>query len=188
MPTLYIIGGPNGSGKSSHAITIHNQSNLVVVNPDEIILEYRKKGVQDAEALRQLIKLQVEQLFEQNTSFIFESNLHNYQSYGIVREAKKHRYRTELTFLAVDDIRILYLRVEERVRLGGHEVSKKEIQQRYKNGLELLPEHIKIFDRVELIDSTDKIIKSQFILDKRNSIFRVLKQPSLWCKKILEAY
>jgi len=84
LPTLYLIGGPNGSGKSTQAQVIGETRGVVVINPDKLILQWKAEGVTNKQALLELLKIEVEQLFDIKESFVFESNLHDYQSYEIV--------------------------------------------------------------------------------------------------------
>jgi len=61
------------------------------------------------------------------------------------------------------------------------------VELRYKNGMELLPSHIKYFDRVALIDSTQTISEIEYIIGK-NSIRQVTGNPSIWSQNIVKKY
>ena len=93
MPKLYLIGGPNGIGKSSQAFKISNEKGITFINADTIILESKAINPDiDESALLYLIKLNIEEVIENNESFIYESNLHNLNSYDIVSLVRRYRY------------------------------------------------------------------------------------------------
>ncbi len=151
MPTLHLIGGPNGAGKSTNSIFLPRYKRITRFDPDAFIVELVNQGIVDEQNQLYSIKLKVEELFENRESFSFESNLHKTDNYSIVKLAKQHRYKTELTFISLDDVSYLYDRIEERAALGKHDIPKATILKRHQDGLELLPSHINDFDKVKLV-------------------------------------
>ncbi len=120
MPTLYLIGGPNGAGKSILSLHVPRVKHIERIDPDEFIAEQIRYGVAGQQALQYSLQLKLDDLFGNQVSFIYESNLHNEESYLIAKQAKMFRYKVELTFISVDNTTLLYNRVEERAALGNH--------------------------------------------------------------------
>lgn len=188
MPTLYLIGGPNGAGKSTLSFYLPRLRDIERIDPDEYISEQIRQGVSDLQSLQYSLQLKLDDLFENKVSFIYESNLHNEESYLIVRQAKKFRYKVELTFISVDNTTLLYDRVEERAALGKHNVPIATIQNRYEEGLRILPSHFNDFDKISLIDSSNRILSEPILISKYEQFQMPTSQIPNWCSIALLEY
>lgn len=152
MPEITIIGGPNGIGKSSLAEEICREKDIEFLNPDHLFqFEFTNP---DPGYFPYFLAGQVERLMEQNSSFLYESNLHQPQSFQILDLAKQYRYRRILLFMSTDDLGILIARVQERASQGLHDVPPDEIHRRYNASLELLPRYLSAFNEVHLFDGS----------------------------------
>jgi predicted ABC-type ATPase len=61
-----------------------------------------------------------------------------------MRDARAAGYHVGLVFVVLDSVDLNILRVQERVRMGGHSIPEKDIRRRYGRALANLPEAIKI--------------------------------------------
>jgi predicted ABC-type ATPase len=188
MPTLHLIGGPNGAGKSTNSIFLPRYKKIARFDPDEFIVELISQGIEDEQDQIYSIKLKVEELLENRESFSFESNLHKSDNYSIVKLAKQHRYKTELTFISLDEVSNLYDRVEERAALGKHNIPKATILKRYQDGLSLLPSYINHFDKVRLVDSTELKLANPIVISKYKPFFRPSYSIPKWCDIVIDSY
>jgi len=188
LPTLYLIGGPNGAGKSTLSLHVPRLRNIERIDPDEFIAEQIRHGVAGQQALQYSLQLKLDDLFENQVSFIYESNLHNEESYLIARQAKRFRYKVELTFISVDNTTLLYDRVEERAALGKHNVPIATIQNRYEEGLRILPSHLNDFDKVSLVDSSNRTLSEPIRISKYKIFQMPIRQIPNWCSIVLVEY
>jgi predicted ABC-type ATPase len=72
----------------------------------------------------------------------------------ILQKAQQLGYRTYLYFIATEDPLINLLRIEHRVKAGGHDVPVEKIKERYYRSLELLFEGIKFSNRAFIFDNS----------------------------------
>jgi predicted ABC-type ATPase len=147
VPTVYILAGPNGAGKTS----LYQYEALAVprLNGDSLY----QQGFAVAE-VEELLRQQLEGWVEKLTSFVIETNAASERDYGLFKALKKAGYRLELRYVGLESVALCRKRVAQRVLEGGHDIPPAFIQQRYTNGLSLLKQHYRLFDRIQLYDNT----------------------------------
>ena len=146
-PTVYVLAGPNGAGKTS--LYLYEALEVPRLNGDSLYQE--GLTVTEVEAsLRQ----QLEEWLEQRISFVIETNAASERDYKLFNSLKKVGYHLELRYVGLESVAVCQKRVAQRVSEGGHDVPLALIQQRYTNGLSLLKQHYRIFDRIQLYDNT----------------------------------
>lgn len=94
------------------------------------------------------------QLLEKKISFTFETVMSSQDKVDFLQKAQKMGYRTYLYFIATQDPIVNISRVQNRVKLGGHDVPQEKIVSRYYRSLELLPEAVKYSDRAYIFDNS----------------------------------
>lgn len=146
-PTIYILAGPNGAGKTS----LYQYEALAVPRLNGDSLYQQGLAVQEVEAsLRQ----QLEEWTTQRISFVIETNAASERDYKLFSALKSTGYQLEFRYVGLESVLVCQKRVAQRVLEGGHDVPLALIQQRYTNGLSLLKQHYRIFDRIQLYDNT----------------------------------
>lgn len=85
---------------------------------------------------------------------MIETNAASERDYSLFRSLQKAGYRLELRYVGLESVSVCEKRVAQRVLEGGHDVPTALIQQRYTNGLSLLKQHYRLFDRIQLYDNT----------------------------------
>lgn len=146
-PAVYVLAGPNGAGKTS----LYQYEALAVPRLNGDSLYQQGLSVTDVEAsLRQ----QLEDWIAQRISFVIETNAASERDYALFNSLKKAGYLLELRYVGLESVDVCQQRVAQRVLEGGHDVPPALIQQRYANGLSLLKQHYRIFDRLQLYDNT----------------------------------
>lgn len=89
-------------------------------------------------------------------TFTFETVMSHPSKIDILRSAQKIGYRTYLYYIATDDPAINISRVQNRVKLNGHDVPPEVVEKRYYRSLDLLIEAIRRSNRAYIFDnSTD---------------------------------
>ncbi|MBC6612484.1 hypothetical protein H8B15_16285 [Hymenobacter sp. BT507] len=156
VPTIYILAGPNGAGKTS--LYEFEAPNVPRLNGDSLY----QQGFTTYEvevALRQ----QLDAWIEQKVSFVIETNAAGERDYKLFSSLKKERYRLELRYVGLESVAVCQQRISQRVLEGGHDVPPALVEQRYANGLSLLKQYYRIFDRLQLYDNTG--IETQQVAD-----------------------
>jgi len=93
-------------------------------------------------------------MLEWGITFSTETVMSAPQKLDMLQNAKELGYRVYLYFVATESPLINQVRVQNRVKLGGHNVPVEKIHNRYFRSLELLYDAIKISDRAFLFDNT----------------------------------
>ena len=93
-------------------------------------------------------------LLKAKVSFTFETVMSSLDKVDFLQKAKKEGYRTYLYFVATQDPIVNISRVQNRVKLGGHDVPKDKIVSRYYRSLSLLAEAVKNSDRAYIFDNS----------------------------------
>jgi predicted ABC-type ATPase len=136
-PQAVIIAGPNGSGKSTAATQLLSDE-MVFVNADMIAQEITGlKGTSaDINAGRLLLD-QVERLETAAQDFAFETTLATKILTTRVKGWRERGFQVHLIYFWLPSDDMCVLRVQGRVRDGGHDVPEETIRRRYAAGLRL---------------------------------------------------
>jgi predicted ABC-type ATPase len=131
--TIEIFAGPNGSGKTTFAEKAYaKKSDAVYFNPDKIASGISVNGGQlsQFEAGRVLFE-KVEICLLQNKSFAFETTMSGKTWISIIKKAKAQGYTIKIYFLFVQSKQLSLKRIGNRVKLGGHNISKETVDRRF---------------------------------------------------------
>ena len=138
---LYIIAGCNGAGKTTASKTILPNSLRVkeFVNADEIakgLSPFNPEGVA-IEAGRLMLK-RIDELLEKGESFSIETTLATRSYVNLVKRAHDKGYVVHLLFFWLESVELAKLRVDMRVKNGGHNIPEEVIERRYVLWLRIL--------------------------------------------------
>ncbi len=156
---LYIIAGCNGAGKTTASFTILPEilECKEFVNADEIakgLSPFQPEKV-SFEAGRIMLN-RIEELFEQNENFAFETTLATKTYKQKILQAQKNGYNTTLLFFWLKNTDLAKERVKIRVQEGGHNIPEDVIERRYLNGITNLFEiYLPIMDQVLIFDNSE---------------------------------
>ena len=156
---LYIIAGCNGAGKTTASFTILPDilDCKEFVNADEIArgLSPFQPDKVSFEAGRIMLN-RIENLFQDNQSFAFETTLATKSYKNKIIEAKLNGYEVTLLFFWLNNIDLAIERVATRVQEGGHNIPTDVIIRRYKRGIiNLFDIYVPIVDEYMIIDNSD---------------------------------
>ncbi|WP_121311751.1 zeta toxin family protein [Flavobacterium sp. 102] len=135
---LYIIAGCNGAGKTTASFTILPEilDCKEFVNADEIakgLSPFQPEKV-SFEAGRIMLH-RINELFELNQNFAFETTLATKSYKSKVIKAQKQGYTVTLLFFWLQNVELAIERVKTRVQEGGHNIPTEVIKRRYRNGI-----------------------------------------------------
>lgn len=68
--------------------------------------------------------------FAAGRGFLLETTLSGHREARVVAEARERGYRVEVLFVCLRDVELNIMRVQSRVRLGGHFVPEEDIRRR----------------------------------------------------------
>jgi predicted ABC-type ATPase len=160
-PVLLFIAGPNGAGKTTFFEYYLEPLGLPFVNADRVARALRdaepaltpaavdRRAFAEAETLRRT-------LLEAGASFCTESVFSDPvgAKRGFLEQARRAGYFTTLVFIGIAGPDLSAMRVEQRVRHGGHDVPDEKLRQRFPRTLENLYAAIAIVDEAWVLDNS----------------------------------
>lgn len=122
-----------------------------------------------------------EKLLETKQSFCYETVLSHPSKINLMKIAARQGYKTYLYFIFTDTWRLNIERVKQRVKLGGHDVDDKKIEQRYFRSLKLFKPIALLSNDAFLIDNSKDF---QLLAELKNGkISQVAANYPKWLKK-----
>ena len=151
-PRFILLGGPNGSGKSTLVPRIDPEGLDDIINPDTI----RQPDGNLASVLQagRIVIQRTADNFKAGRGFLLETTLSGNREARVVAEARERDYRIEVMFVCLRDVELNIMRVQLRVRLGGHFVPEEDIRRRYYRGLDNLREILPLSNVALLFDNS----------------------------------
>lgn len=137
-PTCRIIAGPNGAGKTTFALGWLPQiaPGSAFINADLIAAGLSPLAPERQQvAAGRLFLREIDRAVKARRDFAFETTLSGRGYLRLIRSLRADGWHVELTYLALPSVEMSRLRVLERVRHGGHDVSLNEIRRRFPRSL-----------------------------------------------------
>lgn len=127
-PSCIILAGVNGAGKTTFYEYLLKRYELTFVNADEVAkrLNYPKDSLTASFKAGKLVIEQLNQLLQNDLSFIYETTLSSHQSLRLIRDAKDHGYHVALNYIGLESLNMSKARVAYRVEYGGHDIPEEE--------------------------------------------------------------
>lgn len=162
-PTVVVIAGPNGAGKSTAAPYLLQQALgiLEFVNADQIALGLSAYAPQTVsfEAGRIMLK-RLHELATAQASFAFESTLSSRTFALFLKHCKAQGYRVQVFYVALPSAELAVNRVALRVKRGGHDIPRADIDRRFHRSLKNLFElYLPLADRWVILDNASGTLR-----------------------------
>lgn len=160
VPTMYVFAGPNASGKSTLIANRYLSGQLTVpyINAD-IITKYELEDIADEEERAKTgmftAMQRVQDAINKKMSFTYETVLSHPSKIDLIRLAKERGYNIQSVFVCTEDPAINIVRLEERVKNGGHDVPTEKVFQRYERAISLSYDLQEISDSYEEFDNSE---------------------------------
>jgi predicted ABC-type ATPase len=124
-------------------------------------------------------------LIQNNYTFTTETVMSHPSKIDMVKAARKKRYKTYLYFIATVDPEINKMRINTRVKKGGHFVSEKKLEARFTRSVDLLKNNISLFDRIFVLDNSKSSMRLivSFVQGKLEKIYE--NDIPLWVRNVL---
>jgi predicted ABC-type ATPase len=90
-----------------------------------------------------------------NLDFAYDGHLTNDATWDIPRQFKEAGYQIHLVFFGLTDTELSEIRVVARSQEGGHYVDPSTVAANFAGNLEKLDKHFRMFDTIQLIDTSE---------------------------------
>ncbi len=184
MPVFTLIAGVNGVGKSSLAGLLLAQTNELgqFLNTDSAAAEL---GIGKVQAGKMTLN-QIRHCLRWGMSFTQETTLSGHQPKETVQKAKDAGFRIELHYVALDTLEESLARIENRVRLGGHSIPKKDVSRRFQKRFQDLCAILPWCDEAKFYDNYNGF---QLVAQYQNGLLiPVGKMHPLWLTELEKEY
>lgn len=134
MKTYTVIAGVNGTGKSSLTGVLRTEiTNLgKIIDVDKIIA---KCGGNIIEGGKKSIEL-IDECLEKEICFTQETTLSGHQILKTVKRAIEKGYYIRLYYVGLNTVDESLVRIENRVRKGGHNIPGSDVKRRFQKRFE----------------------------------------------------
>jgi len=201
MPALYIITGSNGAGKSTvgaQYLPDNIRTNYTAFDGDKLYMAKLKdlwpekvKALKEAKKLavifvEQTLAELIEHTLANNENLIYEGHFPSYSTWDFPKRFKENGYTVNMLFLGLNDPDLSEMRVAIRVKKGGHNVQRWDIENNFYGNLEMLDEHFHLLDHLQIVDTSFFIPKPLATFNGTNVITSLpLNELPVWFTKYL---
>lgn len=192
-PWMVMIAGPNGAGKSTFYKQVLQQDpffkKVEFINLDNLAKEMAGENEDPNKFMFPAGKIISEHLSEkiqEKKSFIYETTASGVSHHlRLLETAKKQGFKITTVFIGLASAELSYLRVQQRVNEGGHDVPAEVINRRYPKVIKNFPELLKVSDVSAVFDNSGKTpFKLIFLMDE--SQFFIFHRYPNWLNKTLK--
>lgn len=181
MKTYTIIGGVNGVGKSSFTGVLKEQDmDLgIIVDVDKITAELGAGTIAGGKAALGKIN----ECIEKGVSFTQETTLSGRKTEATAKQVAAIGYHVRLFYIGLDTAAESLVRIENRVRRGGHDIPENDVERRFAGRWEALAKVLPYCDEAEFYDNDNGFVK---VAEYRNGELRTIgtRRPK-WLGELL---
>ena len=159
--TFTIIAGINGVGKSSFSGARELEN---CIDVDKIAFE---RGISNFEAGKIALKM-VTDFLDKGLSFAQETTLSGNNVFHTATKAKVLGYKVRLFYIGLDTVEESIIRIDNRVRRGGHHIKTHDVLRRYEKRFVVLKKLLPICDEAVFLDNSNGFM----IASENNEWFR----------------
>ncbi len=157
MKTYTIIGGVNGTGKSSFTGVLKERSTDLgyIVDVDRITAEMGGNPLAGGKAALKKIR----ECIDKGVSFTQETTLSGYKTEATAKQVKELGYHVRLFYIGLNTAEESLLRIENRVRRGGHNIAHDDVLRRFDGRWEAVAKVLPYCDEAEFYDNDNGFVK-----------------------------
>ena len=156
MKIFTIIGGVNGcENPASPARSKAERTDLgIIVDPDKLTAEM---GGDEYEGGKLAVD-KLERALTDGVSFTQETTLSGGYTRKLARRAKDAGYYIRLYYIGLDTAQESLLRIENRVRKGGHDIPRRDVENRFKRRFEDIAKILPYCDEARFFDNDNGFV------------------------------
>ena len=177
-----MIGGINGVGKSSFAGVLkeHCEDLGQIINVDKMVTELEN----DAVLGRKTAITKIEDCINRGLSFTQETTLSGYRTAMTANKVKYLGYFVRLFYIGLDSVDESLLRIQNRVKRGGHNIPTDDVERRFQGRWEAVAKVLPYCDIAEFYDNDNGFVK---VAEYRNGeFFKVGNYSSKWLSELID--
>lgn len=171
-PFCVCLAGPNGSGKSTLASRLKGLT-TAWLDPDEIAASVPLRGLMTFEKASQLAFAKARNaranLAKEGKSFGFETVFSHPSNADFLKALTMIGYRVHLYYVCTSDPSINVQRVANRVKLGGHSVPTKKIEERWHRSQQVLRGCVRDIERIVFFDNSRRDHEGSVVAEIENT-------------------
>lgn len=169
MKTYTIIGGVNGVGKSSFTGVLKEQDTDlgIIVDVDKITAELGAGTIAGGKAALSKIN----ECIDKGVSFTQETTLSGRKTETTAKQVAELGYHVRLFYIGLDTAAESLVRIENRVRRGGHNIPENDVERRFAGRWEALAKVLPYCDEAEFYDNDNGFVK---VAEYRNGELRTV--------------
>lgn len=156
MKKYTIIGGINGVGKSSLSGVLSQDHNDlgIIIDTDKITA---KSGGDKIKGGKEAIRL-INDCLTKEINFTQETTLSGRKTLKTVEAARNKGYYIRLFYVGISSAEESLLRIENRVRKGGHNISADDVVRRFQSRFENLAKILPYCNEVHFFDNENGFV------------------------------
>ncbi len=166
MKTYTIVAGVDGVGKSSLLGILKSETKSIgrVLNADDIADECLEKGI----------------------CFTQETTLSGHKTLATIKKAIENGYHIRLYYVGLDTVEESLLRIENRVRKGGHNIAESDVKRRFEKRFEDLVGIIEYCDEATFYDNENGFVA---VAEYKNGEISTIGHSSpRWLSELMENF
>ena len=182
MKTYTIIAGVNGAGKSSLTGVLRTEiTNLgKIIDVDKIIV---KCGNNVIEGGKKSIEL-IEECLEKEICFTQETTLSGHRILNTVKRAIEKGYYIRLYYVGLNTVEESLVRIENRVKKGGHNIPDADVKRRFNKRFEDLTTILQYCDEATFYDDENGFVAVAEY--KNGEILQMGNLKPKWLEELME--
>ncbi len=182
MKIFTIIGGVNGCGKSSLTGSLKAERTDLgtIVDPDKLTAEM---GGDEYEGGKLAVD-RLESALADGISFTQETTLSGGYTRKLARRAKDAGYYIRLYYIGLDTVQESLQRIENRVRKGGHDIPRRDVETRFKRRFDDVAKILPYCDEARFFDNDNGFV---LVAEYRNGeLLPVGERRPAWLVELLD--
>lgn len=181
MKPYTIIGGVHGVGKSSLSGILRQllPDMGVIIDPDSIAIQEHC----DRLTAGKLACSKVNDCLKKGINFSQETTLSGQQVLQTIQQAKAENYRIRLYYVGIGSAEESLLRIENRVRKGGHDTPVQDVCEQYERRFADLAAILPYCDEVHFYDNENGFQKVAFY--QNGTIFPLTDHLPPWMRDFM---
>ena len=156
MKIYTIVGGVNGSGKSSLTGCLKRErTDLgIIIDVDKLNAQYGSiiEGGKAAVA-------EINRCLKAGINFTQETTLSGHKTELTAAQAKAQGYYIRLYYVGLDTLEESLLRIENRVRRGGHDIRDEDVERRFSGRWEAVSRVLPYCDEARFFDNDNGFVE-----------------------------
>lgn len=176
-----IIGGVNGCGKSSltGALKAERSDLGIIIDPDKLSAKLGGYGAGGRAAVEK-----INECLAKGVNFTQETTLAGARTERTIRRAKERGYTIRLYYVGLDSLEESLLRIENRVRRGGHNIPRQDVERRYAGRFDALVKVLPYCDEARFFDNGNGFVEvAQY---QNGELLTITQSPPEWLNGLMK--